>query len=165
MQTSQSEAEMPEHFTTLLPTNEPDAETASSITPCIMIEHQTSLRESADCTGRTLAARCTVDGTYRYPRSQASRETRGKIDLDDGAVEELLFGWFEDRNREGRKQRSCRWFQSSFSPSIYLNQLSLSRDINYPIFSDQINIFTKIFHIVHCATDNDSLRARMMSSY
>jgi hypothetical protein len=52
-----------------------------------------------------------------------------------------------------------------FSPSIYLNQLSLSRDINYPIFSDQINIFTRVFHIVHCATDNDSLRARMMSSY
>ncbi len=29
-------------------------------------------------------------------------------DLDDGTVEELLFGWFEGRNREGRKQRSSR---------------------------------------------------------
>jgi hypothetical protein len=105
-----------------------------------------------------------VDGTYRYLRSQASLGDKRDDDLDDGAVEELLFGWFEGRNKEGRKQRSCRCLQSSFFPSIYLNQLSLSRDINYPIFSDQINIFTRIFHIGHCATDNDSLRARMMSS-
>ncbi len=54
-------------------------------------------------------------------------------------------------------------FDPLLTPSIYLNQLSLSRDINYPIISDQINIFTWIFHF--CATDNDSLRARMMCSY
>jgi hypothetical protein len=69
---------------------------------------------------------------------------RDKDDLDDGAVEELLFGWFEGRNREGRKQRAIRCLQSSFSP----------------IISDQKTILTRIFHYVPCATDNDSLRAR-----
>jgi hypothetical protein len=38
---------MPEPFTTLLPTNEPEAETASSITPCINIEHPTSVEVTA----------------------------------------------------------------------------------------------------------------------
>jgi hypothetical protein len=37
------------------------------------------LRESADCTGHALAAVCTCEGACRYRRSQASRETRGKM--------------------------------------------------------------------------------------
>jgi hypothetical protein len=33
-------------------------------------------------------------------------QTRGKDDLDDDAAEELLFGWFESWNREGRKAKN-----------------------------------------------------------
>jgi hypothetical protein len=39
-------------------------------------------------------------GTYRATdRARTGRED----DLDDGAVEELLFGWFEGWNRGGEK--------------------------------------------------------------
>jgi hypothetical protein len=65
------------------------------------------LRESTNCTGRALAVRWTVDGTYRYLRSQASPGDKREDDLDDGAVEELLFGWFEGGNEDGKKQRFC----------------------------------------------------------
>ena len=41
-------------------------------------------------------------GTYRATdRTRTGRED----DLDDGAVEELLFGWFEGWNREGKKTK------------------------------------------------------------
>jgi hypothetical protein len=62
------------------------------------------VRESADCTGQTLVVQCTVGDMYRYP-SQATKEKR-EDDLDNGAVEELLFGWFEGWNREGRKAKN-----------------------------------------------------------
>ncbi len=91
----------------------------------------------------------------------ATGQARGtQDDLDDGAVEELLFGWFEGKDKEGEKQRSSRCPQYSLPPSIYLNQLSLSRDIIYPIIIDQINIFTRIFHKVTLATVSDSLGTR-----
>ena len=58
-----------------------------------------SLRESA--TRVTGSARCMgweAQGTYRRQTGQARED-----DLDDGAVEELLFGWFEGWNRGGEK--------------------------------------------------------------
>jgi len=39
------------------------------------------------------------------PEAMEPGKARGKRDLDDGAVEELLFGWFEGWNREGRKTK------------------------------------------------------------
>jgi hypothetical protein len=42
-------------------------------------------------------------GSGHVPRARESGKARGKRDLDDGAVEELLFGWFEGWNREGTK--------------------------------------------------------------
>ena len=44
-------------------------------------------------------------GSEHVPRARESGKARGKRDLDDGAVEELLFGWFEGWNREGRKTK------------------------------------------------------------
>ncbi len=48
------------------------------------------------------------------PKARQTGKARGKRDLDDGAVEELLFGWFEGRNREGRKTKisSMNWILS-----------------------------------------------------
>ncbi len=39
------------------------------------------------------------------PKARQTGKARDKRDLDDGAVEELLFGWFEGRNRGGRKTK------------------------------------------------------------
>jgi len=44
-------------------------------------------------------------GSGHVPKARQAGKARGKLDLDDGAVEELLFGWFEGRNREGRKPK------------------------------------------------------------
>jgi len=44
-------------------------------------------------------------GSGHVPKARQEGKARGKLDLDDGAVEELLFGWFEGRNREARKTK------------------------------------------------------------
>jgi hypothetical protein len=41
----------------------------------------------------------------QVPESQVARDKKRDDDLDDGAVEELLFGWFEGWIREGRKAK------------------------------------------------------------
>jgi hypothetical protein len=66
-----------------------------------------SLRESATRSLRDGAADGHVElsGSGHVPKAMESGNARGKRDLDDGAVEELLFGWFEGRNREGRKNK------------------------------------------------------------
>ena len=46
-----------------------------------------------------------LSGSGHVPTARQTGKARGKRDLDDGAVEELLFGWFEGRNREGRKTK------------------------------------------------------------
>ena len=46
-----------------------------------------------------------LSGSAHVPTARQTGKARGKRDLDDGAVEELLFGWFEGRNREGRKTK------------------------------------------------------------
>ncbi len=44
-------------------------------------------------------------------------DTTREDDLDDGAVEELLFGWLKGKTERGRKQRSCdRHSKTSLSP-------------------------------------------------
>ena len=44
-------------------------------------------------------------GSGHVPKARQAGKARGKLDLDDGAVEELLFGWFEGWNREGRNTK------------------------------------------------------------
>jgi hypothetical protein len=73
----------------------------------------------------------TDQGTYRATdRTRTGRED----DLDDGAVEELLFGWFEGWNRWGEKATDP---SLSFIPSFplfgILTNYLLSRDIINPI--------------------------------
>ncbi len=65
------------------------------------------LRESATLLVRDGVADGHVElrGSGRVPRAMEPGKARGKRDLDDGAVEELLFGWFEGWNREGRKAK------------------------------------------------------------
>jgi hypothetical protein len=46
-----------------------------------------------------------LSGSGHVPAAKQTGKARGKRDLDDGAVEELLFGWFEGWNREGRKTK------------------------------------------------------------
>jgi hypothetical protein len=46
-----------------------------------------------------------LSGSGHVPTARQTGKARGKRDLDDGAVEELLFGWFEGWNREGRKTK------------------------------------------------------------
>jgi hypothetical protein len=46
-----------------------------------------------------------LSGSAPVPTARQTGKARGKRDLDDGAVEELLFGWFEGWNREGRKTK------------------------------------------------------------
>jgi hypothetical protein len=76
-------------------------------------------------------------GSGHVPRATEPSRTRGKRNLDDGAVEELLFGWFEGRNREGRKTKiSSMNSILSFPFYSYFNKSSLSRDIINPIIID-----------------------------
>ncbi len=44
-------------------------------------------------------------GSEHVPTAMQTGKARRKRDLDDGAVEELLFGWFEGWNREGKKTK------------------------------------------------------------
>ncbi len=46
-----------------------------------------------------------LSGSGHVPTTRQTGKARGKRDLDDGAVEELLFGWFEGWNREGKKTK------------------------------------------------------------
>jgi hypothetical protein len=46
-----------------------------------------------------------LSGSGHVPTARQTGKARGKRDLDDGAVEELLFGWFEGWNREGKKTK------------------------------------------------------------
>jgi hypothetical protein len=55
------------------------------------------------------------------------------LDLDDGAVEELLFGWFEGQNREGEQKHISVVFIPSFSLFGITTNCLLSRDIINPI--------------------------------
>jgi hypothetical protein len=56
-------------------------------------------------------------------------------DLDDGAVEELLFGWFEGKDREGENKDQVVVSQSSFSsfylfkPIIFISRYYLTNHI------------------------------------
>ncbi len=79
-------------------------------------------------------------GSGHVPKARQAGKARGKLDLDDGAVEELLFGWFEGWNRE-RKKTKISSVNSilSFPFFLFSDQLSLSRDIINPIVFDQIN--------------------------
>ena len=97
------------------------------------------------------------------PKARQTGKARGKRDLDDGAVEELLFGWFEGWNREGEKTKiSSVNSILSFPFFLFSDQLSLSRDIINPIVFDQINYLPGFHTRLLCATVNDSLRTRIM---
>ena len=92
------------------------------------------LRESATPYKRGVGAArglTTDQGTYRATdRTRTGRED----DLDDGAVEELLFGWFEGWNRGGRESnRSFFVFHPLFPLFGISTNYLLSRDIINPI--------------------------------
>ena len=57
----------------------------------------------------------------------------GMLDLDDGAVEELLFGWFEGQNRGGEQKHISVVFIPSFSLFGITTNCLLSRDIINPM--------------------------------
>jgi hypothetical protein len=68
-------------------------------------------------------------------RVRAGRARGTQDDLDDGAVEELLFGWFEGKDREGENKDQVFVSQSSFSsfylfkPIIFISRYYLSNHI------------------------------------
>ena len=61
-------------------------------------------------------------------------------------LKNCCLGGLKARTERGRTKIKSLFLNPLFPPSFYLNQLSLSRDIIYPIIFDQINIFTRIFH-------------------
>ena len=100
-------------------------------------------------------AQRSVPGSWRQTR-------HGKLISTMAQLKNCCLGGSRARLRVRWTAPVAQSFLSSHLPLISLNQLSLSRDIYYPIIIDQINIFTRIFHLITGATVNDSLRARQM---